>query len=423
MQYPSPSRLALTLSALLASNQLLAAGFAINEQSVSAMGTAFAGRSSSALDASTVYGNPAGMSYLNEQVSGGMALINAGSDIDDVNSNYRGSNDGDMVPLAAIPFGYYVTPLDEQWTFGLGVFVPYGLATEYENNYQGRRFAKDSDVAVLAIQPTLSYRINEQWSLGAGVSANHIEGKLSSAVNPLAAFGGTEGEYKVEGDDWAWAYTVGLMFQATDATRIGLTYRSKVEYTLEGKVENERVGLGLMGSIPAGKYDASLDLTTPENFELSVTHQFDSRWTGYAGYIWTRWSRFREIVIESPTNAAASFREVTEEQGWHDTRSYAAGLSYQLNKEWVLRSGVAFDPTPTNNTHRSPRIPSGDRYVWAFGAGYTPASQPNLTLDLAYVYLQEEQVSVSKFEARKGTYNADYNNNGHALSAQATWRF
>lgn len=151
MQYPSPSRLALTLAALLASNQLLAAGFAINEQSVSAMGTAFAGRSSSALDASTVYGNPAGMSYLKEQVSGGMALISAGTEIDHVNSNYRGSNDGDMVPLAAIPFGYYVKPLDEQWTFGLGVFVPYGLATEYENNYQGRRFAKDSDVTVIAI--------------------------------------------------------------------------------------------------------------------------------------------------------------------------------------------------------------------------------------------------------------------------------
>ena len=84
---------------------------------------------------------------------------------------------------------------------------------------------------------------------------------------------------------------------------------------------------------------------------------------------------------------------------------------------------MAFDPTPTNNTHRSPRIPSGDRYVWALGAGYTPVSQPNLTLDLAYVYLQEEQVSVRKFEASKGTYNADYNNNGHALAAQATWRF
>ena len=81
MQYLSPSRLALSLSALLASNQLLAAGFAINEQSASAMGTAFAGRSSSALDASTVYGNPAGMSYLDEQVTGGMALISAGTDI------------------------------------------------------------------------------------------------------------------------------------------------------------------------------------------------------------------------------------------------------------------------------------------------------------------------------------------------------
>ena len=102
MQYLSPSRLALTLSALLASNQLLAAGFAINEQSVSAMGTAFAGRSSSALDASTVYGNPAGMSYLKEQVSGGMALISAGSDIDHVNAHATSTSIGDVAEANAI---------------------------------------------------------------------------------------------------------------------------------------------------------------------------------------------------------------------------------------------------------------------------------------------------------------------------------
>ena len=410
-------QLSISIPLALLSSQALAGGFGLSEQSASAMGTAFAGRASSALDASTVFGNPAGMSYLGEQVSGGIALISASSEIDNASSNFTGSNDGDMVPLTAIPFGYYVKPLDEHWHFGVGMYAPFGLATEYENNYQGRGFADQSELSIVSIQPTLSYKFNEQWSFGAGISANYAEGTLSSTVNPAPGFL-RDGHYEVSGDDWGYGYNLGLMFQASDSTRMGLSYKSKVDYTLEGDVKNTAIA---NGAIKPGKYNGSLDLTTPESVDFSITHQFDSRWTGYAGSTWTRWSRFKEVVIDSPSNGSPLFSQVSEAENWHDTISYAAGLSYQLNPQWVLRSGLAFDPTPTNNTDRSPRIPSGDRYVFSLGAGYSPTA--NLTIDLAYVYLQEEEVSVNNSEAGKGYYNADFNNSANALAAQATWRF
>ncbi|WP_373323508.1 OmpP1/FadL family transporter, partial [Metapseudomonas otitidis] len=104
----------LALAVAGASTYSLAGGFAINEQSVSGMGTAFAGRSSSADDASTVFGNPAGMSRLKrEQVSGGVALLDAKTDIDHGRGSFSGSNDGDMVPFIGVPMGYYVKPIDD----------------------------------------------------------------------------------------------------------------------------------------------------------------------------------------------------------------------------------------------------------------------------------------------------------------------
>ena len=104
--------LALTISA--ASAQVLANGIAINEQSASGAGTAYAGRASSALDASTIYGNPAGLSKLKRtEVSGGLAVVSAKDDISDAHSTASGSNKGDSVPLAAVPFGYFATPLDD----------------------------------------------------------------------------------------------------------------------------------------------------------------------------------------------------------------------------------------------------------------------------------------------------------------------
>ena len=159
----------LAVAVASASGSLLAAGFALNEQSVSAMGTSFAGRSSSANDATTVYGNPAGMALLKgEQASVGAAVILAKTRIDDTagstpltNQPLTGSNDGDMVPFTGVPMGFYVNPLNEQWTFGLGFYVPYGMITEYEKGFQGRFFGDYSEVNVVTLQPTLSYRVND----------------------------------------------------------------------------------------------------------------------------------------------------------------------------------------------------------------------------------------------------------------------
>ncbi|BBP84443.1 hypothetical protein PHLH8_40850 [Pseudomonas sp. Pc102] len=207
--------LAIAISA--ASSYSLAGGFAINEQSVSGMGTAFAGRSSSADDATTVFGNPAGMSRLKrEQVSGGIALLDAKTDIDDHSGTFGGSNDGDMVPFMGVPMGYYVKPIDDKWTFGLGMYVPFGLITDYESGFQGRYYGDRSEVRVITLQPTISYKITDQLSVGFGPTINRIDGELTSALrNPVAAAG--DGKVKVKGDDTALGYNVGVLFEATPA--------------------------------------------------------------------------------------------------------------------------------------------------------------------------------------------------------------
>ncbi|RMH84986.1 transporter [Pseudomonas sp. AOB-7] len=412
----------LAMAIAATSSHGLASGFAINEQSVSAMGTAFAGRSSAADDATTVFGNPAGMARLKrEQVSGGLAAIIAKSDIDDAESTIPGSNDGDMVPFVAAPMGYYVKPLDEQWSFGFGLYVPFGLVTDYERNFQGRGYANLSEVRVITLQPTLSYRFNDQWSVGFGPTLNHIEGQLTSTIpNPFLP-SSAAGQVKVKGDDFAMGFNAGVLFELNAATRFGLTYHSKVDYKLKGHTKVESDGL-LAGS--AGKYDASLELQTPESVDFSVTHALDERWTLYAGSTWTRWSRLQEITVDNKGVAgpfAANLTTITEKQGWHDTWAHAVGAAYQLNKQWVLRAGVAVDQSPTNNRHRSPRIPTGDRTIFSVGAGWSP--NDDLTLDLAYSYLMEEDAKIDLDEPLKGSYRATYRNSAHGLGAQVTYRY
>jgi long-chain fatty acid transport protein len=414
----------LSLAVTLASTQIFASGFAINEQSISGMGTGFAGRSSSADDASTIFGNPAGMSRLKrEQVTGGAAFLDAHTDISHASSSpNKGSNDGDMVPFIAVPMGYYVKPIDDHWAFGIGMYAPFGLVTDYENGFAGRYFGSKSEVKIITLQPTVSYAFNDKVSIGFGPTINRIDGTLESNLSITQA--APDGKVKIKGDDTAVGYNIGILAQVTDSTRVGLTYHSKVKYKLDGDTKVNYNVLGLIGQNPNQKYDASLDLTTPESVDFSLTHQFDDKWTVYAGSTWTRWSRLKEITVENkgvPAVLNGQFGTITEEQNWHDTWAHAIGASYQLNKEWVLRTGLSFDQAPTNNVDRSPRIPTGDRKIFSLGAGWSPTD--DLTIDVAYSYLREESVKVNDSNDRGQTYNAKYENWANGFGVGATYRF
>ncbi|WHS58954.1 outer membrane protein transport protein [Pseudomonas sp. G2-4] len=415
----------LGLAVTLASTQLFASGFALNEQSISGMGTGFAGRSSSADDASTVFGNPAGMSRLKrQQVTGGFAAIDASTDINDASGTQSGTNKGDMVPLTGVPMGYYVKPIDDQWAFGLGVYAPFGLITDYENNFQGRNFGSKSEVKVVTFQPTISYAFNDKVSIGFGPTINRISGALESS---LSVPGLPEAGVEIKGDDIGYGYNIGVLVQATDTTRVGLTYHSKVKYKLDGHTE-VNPGAGTPAPVlSSARYDASLDITTPESVDFSVTQQINDAWTVYAGSTWTRWSRLKEITVENEgTSTGGGFVNpalgtITEEQNWHDTWAYAIGTSYQLNKQWVLRTGLTFDQSPTNNLDRSPRIPTGDRTIFSLGAGWSPTE--DLTIDVAYSYLKEEKVNVGGSNAFGQSYNAEYENSANGFGVGATYRF
>jgi long-chain fatty acid transport protein len=419
----------ISLAVALASSQIFASGFALNEQSISGMGTGFAGRSSSADDASTVFGNPAGMARLKgQQITGGIASIDASTDISDTSGRSSGTNKGDMVPFTTVPMGFYTNKLNDEWSVGFGVYAPFGLVTNYENGFQGRAFGSKSEVKVVTLQPTVSYAFNDKVSIGFGPTFNRISGTLESDIAlPIPRTG--DNNVEVKGDDTALGFNAGVLVQATDTTRVGLTYHSKVNYKLDGHTD-VTAGTGVPPQLlKSNRYDASLKIETPESYDLSVTQEMNEAWKLYAGATWTRWSRLKDITINNEGVTAQSggalapriVGTITEEQNWHDTWAYAVGTSYQLNKQWVLRTGLTFDQSPTNNTDRSPRIPTGDRTIFSVGAGFNPTD--DWTIDVAYSYLKEQSVTVNDSNALGQSYNAKYENSANGFGVGATYRF
>lgn len=423
---------AVAIAAATFAGQASAGGYQINEQSVSGQGYGHAGRSSNVHDATIVFGNPAGMSFLDRaQISAGGTYLDVSSDITVLEAEGNlggmstgptpGTSEGDMVPGKLVPFAFYAQPLNERLAFGFGVYAPFGSMTEYEEGFQGRYFGDYTEVRVVSAQPTLSYRINDQWSVGAGITYNRVDGELRRRVpgNPAQPFDpSADIDSRVEGDDDGWGYNLGVIYQPVPETTLGLTYRSKVDYTLTGDFR---------AFDPAGNVvradDASLDLTTPETVNFSLTQQMSDRLTLMFGASWTRWSRFEQILV-----TGSQGQQITQEtQGYSNAWAFAVGGEYQLNPQLALRAGVSLDNTPTSDQHRSVRIPSDDRRIFSIGAGWTPIE--DLTLDFAYSYLTERstRVSQSRDDLYNGlggaTYTADYKNEAHGFGAQLTYRF
>jgi len=405
--------LAIALIAAAASGQAVAGAFQLQEQSVSGQGNSWAGRSSNVQDATIVFGNPAGMSFLDKaQISLGAHYIDASSNIDDASAQgfgAAGGNDGDMIPHKTVPFGYYVQPITKNWSFGLGVYAPFGLVTDYEDNFMGRYFGNYSKLEVVTTQPTLSYRFNDKFSIGVGITYNQIKGELEQKTPPRF---GSDGTVNVDGDDDAWGYNIGMIYRPVKSTTLGLTYHSKVDYSLDGDAK-------LIDVVAPAKlqYDASLDITLPEAVEFSATHELTDRWTVMAGATFIRWSRFDELNVSYSGPVP-----IDEVQSYKDSWTYALGTSFQVNPQWLLRAGIAYDKTPIKDSARTVRVPSGDRTIFSLGAGWTPI--PDLTIDAAYSRIEESSASVNMGPDQFGdTYSADYDNSLNLFGLQATYRF
>lgn len=381
-----------------------AAGFALIEQNASGLGNAYAGAAAVAGDASTIFFNPAGMTRLpDRQVVMAGHLIKAQAHFTGtVTPNIGGGNGGDAGGLALVPNAYFAFRLTPDVHLGVGLNAPFGLATEYDADWIGRTQAIKSELKTINLNPSIAWKASESLSLGAGVSIQYAEATLTSAT--AASLPPPVGV--VKGDDYGWGFNLGALWQVSPATRIGLAYRSEVDYTLEGTFKVN--GITVNAPVFAGT-------TLPDSASLSFFHRLNDKWDLLADVTWTGWSDFDELRI---LRADGSVLSLTEER-WDDIMRYSVGASYRLDDSWSFRGGVAYDEAPVSDVYRTPRIPDGARTWIAVGGQYRLNRQG--VIDFGYAHLFVEDVGLNKPDGvlLQGRYDSQVD----ILSVQYTHSF
>ena len=435
----------------LASGGAQAAFFQLAENSPAGLGNAFAGGAAIAEDASTVWYNPAGLTRLSgTQLVLGGHYIKPSLEASDVSGTtatgtaITGGSGGDAGEAAFVPNFYYAQRYSDQLSFGLGVNAPFGLATDYDGDWTGRYHADRSEITTININPSVAYRINDAVSIGGGINWQKLDAELSQAVDfgtvcygalgPVtcnAIPGGglqptqDDGKATVTADDDAWGYNFGMLWQLSNEARLGLHYRSEIDYDLSGSVNLNapaNVPAALQAAAGSGS-NAKASVTIPATLSLSAFTQISPQWAIMGDITRTYWGDLPELRVEF-SNAAAPDSVVTLDL--NDVNRYSVGATYSPGGAWMYRFGVALDESPTPNAEvRTPRLPDADRTWFSFGAGYKTSDK--ISFDIAYTYIKVDDASVEKSasgeDASRGSLVADYEATTQILSGQVNWKF
>ena len=392
--------LTVTVALLVMSGTATAAGFALIEQSASGMGNAFAGGAAIAEDASTIFFNPAGMSRLS-----GKEFVIAAHGINP-SAKFSGTGaagsdmGGDAGGLSVVPNAYFSMEIKPNLKIGLGVNAPFGLQTEYDSAWVGRYQAIKTKVETINLNPSIAYQVNDVLSIGAGVDYQHISGDLSSFDDVL-------GTTVVSGTDNAWGFNLGALYNVNSDTRIGLAYRSALNFTLHGEVST---------ALPFANGSVSLGVKLPDSLSFSGFHRINDKWDVMADITGTGWSAFNQIKV---LNSAGAVITNTPEN-WKNTVRVSIGATHHYNQHWLTRAGLAYDQSPVPDAFRTARIPDNNRTWLAVGGQYKPSTTTAIDFGYAHLFVGDSTINSSNpSPSLIGTYK----NSIDILSAQYTLNF
>lgn len=419
-----------------------AASFQILEQSPAFLGQAFAGTASDPKDASSVFFNPASLTELGKSsFTLGANAIFTRAEFNNTNSTTNGVP-GKTSETGYVPNIYWVQPINERFTFGLGINAPYGLASEYDDDWMGRYLATRSELEIVNVNAVVAIELNEQWSLGLGLNYQTADVTLKSqvdstlGVNPQPA---TDSSARIRGDDDDIVADASLFFKPTDRTSFGLIWRQGGEFDLEGDASFTlnalcSPGAGYPTGAPpapttgticaatlnnlAGDAKASVEL--PDTVTFSMSHRFSDYWWVHTDIAWTQWSSISTIdVINAGNNLLINQLELE----YDDSMRYALGFSYKSDCPWSWRFGIAYDEAPqTNPVLVNPRIPDADR-LWLTG-GFNYRFSDSFSMDVGYAYIKVDDASISNVNPQNGRrVEGNFDASVNIVGVQANWMF
>lgn len=419
-------------------------GYHFLHQSAEGLGSAYSTNGTASNDISAMFSNPASISRFDgTRVSGGFVVDLPRSTLYNATATApytSGSIDVEGYPESPnqpidTAYGaatYFTHEYKPGLVFGLAFGAPYAYVSDYPDTAVSRYTATKTDLTALNLSPSVAYQLNNKWAIGASINFQYYSAIIGTMVatsltDPNVT---TDVESTIDASDFAIGFSLGFVYQATESTRIGLSYRSAIDHSFNGSVKLEgsdenyaallslASGFGTTISSPNG--NASFDISTPFMLQLGLLHKLNDKVELYANANRFGWSSFKDTHITYDNGLA----ETVVDNGWNDSWFVALGMGYQYNEQWKFRFGGAYDWTPTPANTVSPRAPNNDR--WNIGTGFTYQYNANWKIDFGYQYIKFTKVTIALAggnNVSRGTLNANLDLHADIFMSQVNYRF
>ena len=424
-----------------------AAGFQLTEQSALALGRAYAGVGVDGTDVSGMYYNPATMTlHPGTQVQ--LGAVGVGLNLEYVGKD--GSKENGRASEEVLPHGYISHQINDTTWVGLALTIPYGLATEYDSNWNHQELGTDAKITVINFNPNVAWKATDTLSFGAGIALQYVDAKFGVGADLGSLSGGRaqgqiHNEYSADG--FTWGFNVGMMWAPTENLRFGVSYRSETKHKTNGTLKTTSSGttgmnLGAdhdyskipLDSTLSGSRDASVTVSGPAWAMFNAAWDVNDYLSLYATFRWADWSSFKSLKTEiddfnpesvqgvNPILSGVLSQMSNIENDWVDTYLYSLGYDLRVNSFWTLRGGVAYETSAIGDPKkRTALIPDADRWWFAIGSSFHWTKDFQTDIGFAHLHGVHER---SLYDRKSGEEVGRYRHlDAYLLGVQMQYRF
>jgi long-chain fatty acid transport protein len=405
IRHPARALLASAAVVALSVGAAHAGAFSSRQQSVVGAGQAYAGVAAPGIGLSGMFWNPAivasmpgrnsewnlfgvmPQTRLNNVTFGATSTVPALSAGALAAMNGRG-NAGEVGTSLLTTASYNNFQINESLFLGLSINAPYGSGTN-PGLWGGSWDITRSRVFSVNVQPVVGYRINEQFSVAVGAQIQHFRFTQEQGISPFGPLANQLG--KVTGNDIGFGFTAGLSFTPVAGTSFGIGYRSAVDHRLKGTQSyGANITSPVTGAvlIPAGSYNVTADLATPQSVTFSARQQIGAfSISGTAE--WRNWSALGVVAVAgSPTGTqlVLNYRD-----GWF----FSVGGDWRMNDSLTVRAGIGYEMTPVRDQFRTLTVPDSNRLWLGAGATWDVNNWLSISGSYTYIHFQSERINRS----------------------------
>ncbi|WP_373953861.1 OmpP1/FadL family transporter [Vibrio pomeroyi] len=360
----------LAATAIFTSLNAFASGLFLQEAVVANAGTTGAGDGVYTRSAAAMWTNPATMSHMGESKT---TINTMAFDLEMKYQDNLDSSDNGKAHSVMPSFGaFHAHQVTDKLHLGIALGAVGGSSLDYGSEWAGSPLLEDITLTAMQVNPSLSYQLNDQWSVGAGIQLS------------WAALQQTTSALTIKQDtDWAYGYNLGVMYTPTDNLKLGASYRSKLEHEFNNDV-NGPTDFGVLNSL-------ATDIALPEIVDVSASYALNSQLDLLASVQLHRWSEWDTTVLDF----GSQFGGIPIERDWDDVWKFAVGADYQLNSDWRLKAGFSYETSPQDDpTLQYVDLPVGEQYRYSVGAS---TYWDDILIDVFYEYADLGSVDMDRF--------------------------